>query len=258
MNMGHAARIALAGMALFVWFSGARNGEASNRRFTYLYEAKTQPKGRLEFEQGVTEKAGNPHGSSSRQYDFRHELEYGISDHLQVGLYVADWRYREGGGVDGGAEYLDTGLEWICQLSDPTADPLGVALYQETKVGDELLALEAKLILQKNVGPLSIAYNVALEAEWEGPDYKEKNGEFQQALGASWEFAPSFSAGAEVLHELVFEEWKDSQDSVLYAGPNASYHSQRWWITVTPMLQVTGVKTEPDFQARLLLGVEIF
>lgn len=38
-------------------------------------------------------------------------------------------------------------------------------------------------------------------------------------------------------------------------GPNASYRTADWYITVTPMLQVTDVSSEPDYQVRMIFGI---
>src|SRR4026209_2703202 len=67
---------------------------AGQRRFTYLYETVTAPKGSLEFENWVTWKhRDDPRGEDFDQFEFRHEFELGVTDHLQLGFYVADWWY---------------------------------------------------------------------------------------------------------------------------------------------------------------------
>ena len=67
--------------------SATTDVSADDRRFTYTYEATTSPKGSWEFEQWLTWK-GYHDGDT---FDFRHELEYGITDNLQIGLYLSDW-----------------------------------------------------------------------------------------------------------------------------------------------------------------------
>lgn len=231
--------------------------DAGERRFTYSYEATTQPKGEVEYEQWVTWKTDKDTDSKFDRIDFRHELEFGITDNFQLGLYIADWRYQDGRSVDdNGAEYRDTAIELIYNLSDPVEDDLGFALYGEVKFGDELFELEGKLIVQKNLGKWVLAWNGTVEAEWEGSDYSEDNGEFSQTLGASYQFSPKLTAGFELLHEVEYEDWSEWQDHVVYLGPNVSVRTPGWWMTITPLFQVTDIDNEPNFQARFIFGFD--
>ncbi len=153
-----------------------------------------------------------------------------------------------------GAVYTGSAVELLYNLTRPETSPLGSALYAELKVGDELVGLESKIILQKNLGRFILAYNATLEAEWEGEDLEERVGEFQQTLGASYEVTPQFLVGAEMLHEIAFPEWEAAEDSVLFAGPNVSVRAGHWWATATALAQLTGNEGEPNFQLRTIVG----
>src|SRR5438132_5205716 len=80
-------RSLLCGLALILFsqpcFAGARH-------FGYLYEAPTTPPGIFELENYATERFGE---SGFDQSDFRHELEFGITDRLQASIYFANWSY---------------------------------------------------------------------------------------------------------------------------------------------------------------------
>ena len=231
--------------------------QAGERRFTYVYEATTQPKGMVEFEQWVTWKTDKNTDSKFDRIDFRHELEFGITDRFQLGLYLADWRYQDGRSVaDDGATYRDTAVELIYQLRDPVDDGFGLAIYGEVKLGDELFELEGKIIAQKNIGKWVLAWNGIIEAEWEGSNYSEDKGEFGQTIGASYQFSPKLTAGIELLHEVEYDDWSRWKDHVVYLGPNVSMRTPNWWITVTPMFQVTDIDSEPNFQARFIFGFD--
>jgi len=67
------------------------NAEAGERRFTYVYEATTAAKGEIEIENWVTWKTQREEASRGNTFDFRHEIEFGLTDKLQLGVYVADW-----------------------------------------------------------------------------------------------------------------------------------------------------------------------
>jgi hypothetical protein len=227
---------------------------AGERRFTYTYEATTAPKGTIEFENWVTWKASRGSGGNKNQFDFRHELEFGLTDKLQLGLYLSDWSVTRSGGKTESI-WKNVGAEFIYNLTNPTTDFLGSALYGEVKIGDELFVLEGKLLLQKNFGPWVIAYNATLEAEWEGAGYDEQVGEVKQTLGVSYQVSPNFTVGAEMFHEVVFENWGDASDHALYAGPNASVRFGRMFATATVLFQATDLEDEPDVQSRLIFGI---
>lgn len=224
------------------------------RRFTFLYEANTSARGSLELENWVTWKGADGHDGFD-QVEFRHELEYGVTDKFQASLYFADWAY-ENDSEHSGFTYQGGGLELIYNFTNPVIDPVGMSAYGELKVGEELIELESKFIAQKNFGPIILAYNAILEAEWEGRDLEEKAGEFSQAFGVSYEFSPRFSAGIEFLHEFVFPEWKDTEEiRNFFVGPNICYRHGQWFVTMTALAQATDTADEPDFQFRTILGV---
>lgn len=230
---------------------------AGDRAFTYVYEATTHAQGAWEIEQWVTWKTDKDTDPDFDRIDFRTELEYGITDHLQLGLYLADLRYEDGTNVaDDGLEYHNAAAELIWNLTNPTLDPLGLALYGEVKFGDELFELEGKILAQKNISNVILAYNATIEAEWEGENYDEDKGVFEQTFGASYQFSPSFSAGVEALHEIEFDDWSETGDDVVYLGPNASYRADGWWVTVTPLFQVTDEAGEANFQTRMIFGMD--
>jgi hypothetical protein len=224
------------------------------RPFTFLYEAPTSAPGSLELENWITWKriTGPDH---SDEVDFRHELEYGVADKFQVSVYLADWFY-ENQREHSGFAYSDSAIELIYNLTNPVDDPIGLSIYGEIKAGDRLVELESKLIAQKNFGPLILAYNATLETAWEGKELEQRQGEFSQAVGASYEISPRISAGIELLHELVFREWRDEEKiRNLFVGPNLSYRHRNWFVTVTALAQATDTEDEPDLQVRTIFGI---
>ena len=247
--------VLLASVACLLVFPCER-AEAGERRFTFVYEAATQPVGEFEYEQWATWKTDKDADPRFDRFDIRHELEFGVTDNLQLGLYLSDWRVQRGDSVDDGAEWRNVAVETIFALTDPVTDALGSALYGEIKLGDELLALEGKLILQKNIGKWVFAWNGTIEAEWEGSDFSEDKGELAQTLGGSYQFTPKLLAGFELVHQIGYDDWSQWEDHTLYLGPNVSYRTQDWWITATPLVQATDVDSEANFQLRLIFGFD--
>lgn len=232
------------------------NADAGERRFTYSYEADTTPPGIVEYEQFVTWKASKQNDSAYDQIEFRHEIEFGLTDKLQMGIYVADWRYTDGRSVSNdGARYRATAIEFIYNLTDPVTDPIGSALYGEVKVGDEVFELEGKVILQKNIGEFVFVYNAIIEAEWESKDYSDDKGVFEQTFGISYEVTPQLLVGVEALHEVEFDDWDATGPNIFYVGPNVAWRSkENFWITMTPLFQITDIEGEPEYQTRFIFG----
>jgi hypothetical protein len=221
---------------------------AGVRHFTFLYEAPTSPPGSIELENTVTW----AHGAGWNDVFIREELEIGITDRLQLGIYPLDWSHHSAEGV----EYNGGALELIYNLSNPVVDPVGISLYQELSVARQHFESESKLIAQKNFGRWIFDYNATLEAEWEEQGLKEQNGELQQALGASYEISPRLSLGIEFLHEFIFPDWRDEEKiRNVFIGPNVSYRQQNWFVTVTALAQATDTADEADFQLRTIFGI---
>ena len=229
------------------------SSHAGQRLFTYTYEATTVPKGSVEIENWVTWKHRHV-GGRVDEFDFRHELEFGVTDHFQIGFYLANWNYTDAPG-EHEARYENSGVDLIWNLSNPTTDFLGSALYLEVNAGNRSLEIEGKLLLQKNFGPVVVAYNAVLEAKWAGRHLSgETNGEIQQTLGASVALNKHFTAGAELLHEIDLPGWRSAEPSVLWAGPNVSFRAGNFYTTVTGLFRVTPNEDEPSLQTRLIFG----
>ena len=227
---------------------------AGQRKFAYTYETTTTPKGAVEVENFVTWKRGSKNGQSTNRFDFRHEIEIGVTDRLQLGFYVADWTYNDAD-EQKHLRYTHSAIEALYSLTNPATDFIGSAVYLEVAAAKSLLEIEAKLLLQKNFGPVVVAYNAIIEGEWEGTHLdEERNGEVAQTLGVSVEINRNFSVGAEVVHEVEIPNWDRAEDSIVFAGPNASVHFGRAFATAACLFQLTDIDGEPDVQTRVIFG----
>jgi hypothetical protein len=214
---------------------------AGVRHFGFVYEAPTSAPGSFELENWITSKDAD-------QVAFRHEIEIGLTDHFQASIYFADWSWTKSE-----TRYDDAALELIYNFTNPVIDPIGLSIYQEIRGGDELIECESKIIAQKNFGPLILAYNATVEAVWEDD---EREGEFTNAIGASYEISPRLSVGVELLHEFVFPDWHDGEEiRNVFVGPNVSYRRANWFVTVCALAQATSTPDEPDVQVRAIVGV---
>jgi hypothetical protein len=242
-------------LAAAFFLAAGLSASADQRRFAFTYPAGTSPKGAIEWENTVT--WGHRVGEDKKYdlFEFKHSVEIGVTDHFQVELYPASWTYDTD---RKSARYEESAIEAIYNLTNPTTSWLGSALYLELAVGERAFDIESKVILQKNLGPITVGYNAILEAEWEGDrfgHFDTQNGAFSQTLGVSYEVTKSFSVGAELVHEVALPDWRASEPSVVYAGPNASVRFSRGYVTVAGVFQLTSVKEEPEVQTRVIFGV---
>lgn len=84
----------------------------------------------------------------ANDFDFRHEIEYGVTDRMQAAIYVADWKVSEERPI-----YKATAFELIYNMTNPITDLLGSALYGEVKLGDQQFKLEENFSFRKILVP---------------------------------------------------------------------------------------------------------
>ena len=67
--------------------------QADERRFTYVYGTRTEEKGEVEYEQWITWKTASEENRDYDKFEFRHELEFGITRHLLMSFHGVPERY---------------------------------------------------------------------------------------------------------------------------------------------------------------------
>ena len=243
---------------------------ADERHFTYSYEADVLPRGALEFEQWITNRAGKDDGHFSR-WDFRSELEYGLTDTLVTAIYLnfSDTYFSpDDPNLESEREFEFGGIssEWKWQLLNPQIDPVGVVLYAEGTYASDEYELEEKIIVSSNLSEsLIFAVNAAIEQEWEvehGDTVKE--GKLELTSGLSYALSPHWSLGAEIRNLREYETFDLSNEmrTVWYAGPVLHYGSASWWATLSVMPQI-GIEGSRDLEdqervdVRLIIGKEL-
>jgi len=233
---------------------------ADPRPFTLTYDAYPIGKGAAEYEQWITFNCRKRSEHGFKQFEFLHELEYGIADDLDIGLYFLRWNYddsrdQSGTHYDGGA------VEFIYTIANPAKERWGLALYNEIAVAEDELEFEQKVLVQKDVGKWIFAYNLILETEIEGVFNSKKENEVEgvigHALGITKAVAREWFVGGELLVQSKFSDWSSYENTTTYLGPTISYQGgNHWWVTITPAYQITGEDEEPDWKTRLIAGWE--
>jgi hypothetical protein len=252
MNNTALTRYASAVAALTLWVGSTVESQAHARTFAYSYGASPITKGEIEIEQWATWK----NYENRDRFEFRTEIEFGLTERDQLSVYLSDWRYTRLDDGDSEAEWRTAGVAWVHNFLDPAKDGIGLSSYLETLIGPEKFVLEGKILAQKNFGPVTVVYNGILEAEWEGSGYDEEVGVIENTLGVNYQINPSFGLGLEALHEVEFAEWSEASDNAVYVGPSAYFRSGMFFTTLAGLWQATDVDGEPDFQLRVISGIE--
>jgi len=228
---------------------------SDERLFTYTYEAEVLPKGALEFEQWLTHKAGKGDGVYAR-WDFREELEYGLTEKLTTAVYL-NFRNTHSDGVPGRAdedtfEFKGVSSEWKYQLLNPQTKLIGVLVYGEATYNGSEVELEEKLVLQRNFGEKwTLALNVTAEQEWEfEADETEEELTLEFTAGLAYRLTPNWAVGLEGRNHRVFPDFDSETASAWFVGPAIHYGKGKWWATLTVLPQVSG---RPDTDSGLNL-----
>jgi len=244
-------------MVFFLVSNGLALADA--RPFTFNTDTYPMGKGGFEYEQWVTYSTHKEHESDFQRFDFRHEFEFGLADNFDLAIYLPSWSYEDSEDFSG-THFGSVDVEGIVYLSNPIKDFVGVGLYAETKIGEDFITFENKLLVQKDVGNWVFVYNLVLETELEGVFGDEENeveGELAHTVGVSYALPKGWFVGAEGVVESVYEDWSHYEATTVYAGPAISYQgAEHFWFTVTPTYQLTDNEDEADFQIRLVAALQ--
>ena len=243
---GHRMKLTPSLIALGLAFTSVAS--ATERRFADSYETTTAPAGMVEVEETIQWEKG----SGLDSFKFRQEVEFGITDRFQLAVYIYDFEHARESGIRS-TKWAGSGIEAIYQLTDPNKSFFGSALYGEALMSDTELELEGKLLLQKNLGPLTLVYNGAVEAHWEDR-YTHQVGVLEQTLGLSYQLHPSFSVGVEAKHEVAFDDWSHSGGNAVFVGPNVSYRQGMFFVAIAGLFRVSDVVGEPHIEVSTVLG----
>jgi hypothetical protein len=237
---------------------GAAQATPKYNPFTYTYE--TLGEGEVEIEQYadlVPLRGTNTTTNAPTWYvgtQFQTELEYGISDRLELGLYftfvpLPSATLPRGGAASTPAlsnvspmiEGNGVKQRLRLRLADPDELPVDIALYGEVVENEREIELEAKIILQKRFAGLRLDVNLWGEREF----YYDGHNEWviNPTAAVSYQVTPSIFPGVEA---WVRSEYLDgdetrsfNQGPAAYVGPTFSVNFGRLWTTAGVYFRMT-------------------
>jgi hypothetical protein len=221
---------------------------ADRRDFAHVYEYQTMPAHGFDLEFWNT--------TTLEQFDslaameLKIETEYGITDHWDIALY----QILEQDAGDA-LHYAATSLETRYRFAERGQWPIDVLVYLELNkaLDSKDFEIEGKVILAKDLGPVTIAANAVSELVLgNGKPYVNP----AWALGVTWEIKPIIHVGAEFFGE--FTNGVESPDGKMKipaaVGPSISLApSDQWFIAVNAGFGVTD--PAPRFQVQADLGI---
>ncbi len=235
---------ALAAMAALLTAGAWANvAQANPRALPFTYPYATLPEGEAEIEQyaDLTPLTALSASSSARTWylapQFQTEFEYGITDRLELGLYVtfapshADTLTSTAALTEGDGVKQRLRL----RLAEQGAWPVDVALYGEVVENDREIELEAKVILGKRLGRLDLMANLVAEREYYFVN--RRDWVIDPSAGFTYEVTPTFHPGLEGWMRAEFTDPKPAVkpfdlDPHFYVGPTALFNFGRiWWST---------------------------
>jgi hypothetical protein len=237
--------VVVAGTCLLAGMASASRASANPMPLPFTYVYQTLPKGDAEVEQYVDlvpVKATSQVDGSPQLYlasQMQTEFEYGITDHLELGLYVAfqppapqslenTATLTEGTGAKERLRY---------RFAEEGQWPIDLALYGEVVEFETELELEGKILLQKRFGDLILAANLwgEIEKELGAPD-NVVDWVANPTIGATYQLTPAVHLGVE---GWMRGEWPSNNPSRVFAlgphefvGPTWMFDFGRiWWST---------------------------
>ncbi len=209
---------------------------ADERYYVWTYDYASLAKGNSEIEYYLTTTTSDR--QTSKQADWQHqlELEYGITDHLDIGLYQV---FEQPAG--GPFQYDGFKARLRYRVAEKNQLPLDLVLYvehEEVANGDN--AFEGKVIVAKDIGKWNMAYNQIYERK-----YNSGKGEHEYAVGVSYDIDPQFRLGIESKGSYTEGEYS--------AGPSIAWVGNRIWANIGALYGLN--KRTNDRQIRFILGI---
>lgn len=229
-----------------VALTAAPDAHATPHPLPYSYAYATLPSGGLELEQyaDVTPVPAVVDASSGRvglypRAVLTTELEYGLTDHLEAGLYYQ--ATTDTSVLTGSVPLRFDGLKQRLRyrFAEPGELPVDMSVYGEVSEGSDDLELEGKLNFEKRLGSLQLLVNLWGEREL----YYQEQDEWviNPTAGGSFELSPAVHLGVEYwLHAEYGGADAGSFNPAphSYLGPALMLDGNKGWVAFAPYLRL--------------------
>ena len=253
----------------------AGDAAANPRALPYTYPYETLTKGSFELEQFVdmtpsralSTATGDP--ATVGLFLFTTELEYGLTDRLELGLYF-QLAPPLGESFAGAGAIAATGTKQRLRyrIAREGELPVDISVYGELAETDREIEIEAKLNLQKRFGGLRLMTN--LWAEYELYFNGEREWVLNPTLGATYQVVPELHVGAESWVRVELPETSPPETRGFglgphaYVGPAVMVNFGKLWWSVGGYFRVTDLNRPAEvgdafgrFWLRAVAGVEL-
>lgn len=231
---------------LFALVLLAEHAHANPRPLPFTYQHEQLAEGTSELEQFVdftpvralSESSGNKVWYGLTQ--FQTEFEHGITDRLELGLYVTFVPGAASGftQVPRGTEGSGMKQRLRFKLADTAEWPIDVALYGELVENEREIETETKIILQRRFGPARVILNVAGEREYY---YDGKHDlVLNPSGGVTFEITPAIQPGIEWWMRAEFPEENPPSSRPFALGPH-EYVGPALLLQFAPLWWTTGI-----------------
>ncbi len=247
---------------------------ANPKVLPFSYATRTIPAGELELESFVDAipmrvarelPDGTSEAVTTPRYVLQTELELGLTDRLELGLYT---ELRQDASVDAAAlrfQGLKQRLRY--RVSEPGAWPVDVGVYLEIAEMRDELELEQKLLLERRFGPVTAIANLWIEQEWYWIDDEIKL-LYNPTVGVVYEAHPAVTVGVEYWARGRFDRPDPDRDddetrtARHYLGPTLMMQKGEYWMSLGAYARLDrlgrgAVVGDPGGSAwvRLILGI---
>jgi hypothetical protein len=260
--------------------AAAQPAAANPRPLPFSYPYETLPHEALEVEQYVDLipvrvvrelPDGTTEGVVSLRALLQTELEYGLTDRLEIALYFA---FRQGGSAS--TPFLRfQGLKQRLRyrFKEQGEWPVNVGVYLEVAEYHNEVEFEEKILLSRRFGPVNVVANLWVEQEYYFQTEEAKY-IYNPTIGVTYEVSPRLSLGAEYWARGRFDSGRGPTDmdgstdattaTVHYAGPTLLLQGKKAWFAVGAYARLdqldTGVAVGDPYGKlwfRTLLGVDL-
>lgn len=242
--------------------------------FAYTYQTNVLSKGDFDLEFQNTFAAGKVGKFSpyvfGQHLDQRLEFEIGLGRKIQTAFYFNSelFNFADTTSYDLIQELkISFSNEWKWKLSDPMANKIGVALYEELEVGGNNFESETKIILDKRWQKDLVAFNIVGKYEIEKEVFRDgvnktvaewtHNSPVEFYLGYLHFIKPEIGLGIELKNNNDITKEDGWVNSVVFAGPAVHFSVDRFFANISVLPQIANLhKTEAAPGNRDLNGYE--